>query len=90
MFGKGVDVKGMMLNTIGDHTKEMSIKFCQTKPEFYTESKTREKSDGMRKGRGVIKREDKVDEGGLTVLQFHRESRLVVFCVLMCDGVSFH
>ena len=38
---KGVDVKRMMLNTIGDHRKEMSIKLCQTKPAFYTESKTR-------------------------------------------------
>jgi len=48
----------------------MSIKLCQTKPEFYTESKTHEKRDGMRKGRGVIKREDEVNEGGFTVLQF--------------------
>jgi hypothetical protein len=40
-------VKGKMLNTVGDHTKEMSIKLCQTKPEFYTESKTHKKRDGM-------------------------------------------
>jgi hypothetical protein len=50
-FGKGVDVKGMMLNTTGDHTKEMSIKLCQTKPEFYTESKTHTKKRWNEKAR---------------------------------------
>lgn len=47
---KGADVKGVMLNTIGDHTKETSIKLCQTKPAFYTESKThtQKKRDRMR------------------------------------------
>jgi hypothetical protein len=44
-----------MLNTTGDHTKEMSIKLCQTKPAFRTESKTQKKrwNDRME---GVIKR----------------------------------
>jgi len=48
---KGVDVKGVMLNTIGDHTKEMSIELCQIKPAFYAESKTHthtHKIGGMR------------------------------------------
>jgi hypothetical protein len=78
----------MMLNTIGDHTKEMSIKLCQTKPAFYTESKT-QKRDGTREG-GSNKKEDGVNEGGLTLLEFHRDARLIVSCVSVCDGVAFH
>lgn len=49
-----------MLNTTGDHAEEMSIKLCQTKAAFCTESKTR-KRDGMRKG-GSNKKEDAVNE----------------------------
>jgi len=86
---KSVDVKGMLLNTTGDHTKEMSIKLCQTNPAFYTESKTHaQKRDRMRDG--VIKREDGVNEGSLTLLGFHRDARPIVFRVSVCDGVAFH
>ena len=78
-----------MLNTTGDHTKEMSIKLCQTKPAFYTESKT-QKRDGMRereRERGSNKKEDGVNEGVLDsarVPQRHKPHRFLSFDVRWC------
>jgi hypothetical protein len=43
----------------------------------------------MRDG-GSNKKEDRENEGSLTLLEFHRDSRLIVFCVSMLDGVTFH